>query len=141
MEIVSGEFSELLTSGEEVVMSDSASISGNVGKLVLTNKRLLFCSVKGFFNRKMIVEMEVALSDIANVVGDIGKTSMLTGVTGNSWLIIKPKVGEEWRFGFSGVDSMALWNFDVAQTQAMNKVSSWVNSLKLELLKIAQTRG
>jgi hypothetical protein len=32
---------KLLVEGEEVIQSDSASISGGGGKLVLTNKRLL----------------------------------------------------------------------------------------------------
>ena len=57
------------------------------------------------------------------------------GVTDNSWLVIKPKVGEELRFMFD-TGSMALWDFNNAQTMQMTKITNWVNSIKLELLKI-----
>jgi len=43
---MSEEFRGFLTSGEEVIMSDSASIDYGGGKLILTNKRLLFCGAK-----------------------------------------------------------------------------------------------
>jgi hypothetical protein len=80
-----------------------------------------------------VVKKEVELKDIVNVFGDFGGTSLL-GVVGNSWLVVKPKVGEEWRCGFL-TGSMVLLDFNTAQTMSMSKVNSWVNAIKLELLK------
>ncbi len=134
--MASYEFLKVLDKGETIVMSDSISIFGDTGKLVLTNKRLLFCGTKGILNREAFVKKEIALKDIANVSGDIGKAGIL-GVTGNSWLVVEPKSGREWRCGFLGV-GMAMWDYNMAQTQAMSRVNNWVASIKLELLKIAK---
>ena len=50
---------KLLVSGEEFVMSDSASTDFGGGKLVLTNKRLFFCGAKSTFNRELVIKKEV----------------------------------------------------------------------------------
>ena len=126
---------KFLVKGEEIVLSDSAGADISVrGKLVLTTKRLFLCGAKSLFKRDYVIKKQLELKDISNVQGDLGKTSLL-GVTDNSWLVIKPKVGEELRFMFD-TGSMALWDFNNAQTIQMTKITNWVNSIKLELLKL-----
>ena len=131
---------KLLAEGEQVILSDSAGIDLSLrGKLVLTSKRLLLCGAKGTFNRDYVIKKESELKDTANVVGELGKTSIL-GVTDNSWLVIKPKIGETLKVGFD-VGSMMLWDYNNAQTMQMTKVNNWVNSIKLELLKLERDFG
>jgi hypothetical protein len=123
---------KFLVNGEDVILSDSIAD----GKLILTSKRLFVCGPKGFLNRDYVLKKEVELKDIVNVYGDLGGTS-LVGVVGNSWLVVKPKVGEEWRCQFL-TGSMVLLDFNTAQTMSMSKVNNWVNAIKLELLKIVK---
>lgn len=125
---------KFLVDGEQIILIDSAGTEDFVrGKLVLTSKRLFLCGAKSIFNRNYVIKKEFVLKDIANVQGDLGKTSIL-GVTENSWLVIKPKVGENLRFQFD-VGAMVAWDFNNAQTMQMSKVTNWVSSIKIELLK------
>lgn len=136
-EIMSEEFRKLLGSGEEVVLSDAAAVFGSGGgKLVLTNKRLFFCGAKGLFNRELVIKREVALNDIANA--DFRKTSRLTDGADNSWLVVKPKDGGEWRCRFFITGWHPPEDFSAIREQSMGKVIFWVNSIRSELQKAAQ---
>ena len=122
---------KFLVDGENVILSDNI----NEGKLVLTSKRLFICGRKGFLSKEFVLKKEVEIKDIANVHGDLGKADLL-GVVGNSWLVVTPKVGEEWRCMFFSA-SMHLFNdFNTAQMFSISKVNNWVNAIHLELLKL-----
>ncbi len=128
----------LLVDGEKAILSDSTRCYAGTyefggGRLVLTSKRLFLCGARSTFNRDHVIKKEFLLTDIANVQGDFGN-SMLD-VAGNSWLVVKPKVGEEWSFRFSAGASMRFWDFNTAKAMEKIKVSDWVNSIKLQLLK------
>jgi len=117
---------KLLVAGENVILADSTDL----GRLVLTSRRLFICGPKGMLNRNYAVKREVSLRDIGDVYGEFGKATL--GIMGYSYLVIKPKVGEEWRLEFSK-GSMTFFAYNVAQTVSMSKVNNWVNAIKLAL--------
>jgi hypothetical protein len=112
---------KLLVAGEEVILCDSASIDYRQGKLVLTSKRLFFCGAKSTFNRDYVIKKEVELKDIAKVSGDITGGGLAYWAWLERALLISA--------------SMAAWDFNQAQAMSMTKVTNWVNSIKLELIK------
>ncbi len=126
---------KFVVDGEQIILIDSAETDDYVsGKLVLTSKRLFLCGAKSTFNRDYVIKKELELKEIANVQGDFGKTSIL-GVAGTSELIIEPKIGENLVLSLD-VGSMAIWDYNNAAAMQMTKVTNWINSIKLELLKV-----
>ena len=121
-----------LADGEAIIHNDPISD----GNLVLTTKRLFIYDAHGVFNRDYVIKKEVELKDIVDVSREIGKINAL-GVIGDSWLIVKPKVGEEWRCQFSS-SSKECCSFNAAQAMSITKVNNWVNAIKSELLKQAK---
>jgi len=127
---------QFLTDGEQIILIDSAGVDFSLrGKLVLTSKRLFLCGAKSTFNRNYVIKKEFDLIEIDSVQGDLGKTSIL-GVTDPSWLVIKPKVGDELRLQIEVSAMLSAIDFNNSMTMQMTKVTNWVNQIKLELLKL-----
>ena len=127
--MIEDETRKFLVDGETPILIDKT----NEGKLVLTSKRLFVYGSTSPFNRNSVLKMEVKLKDITSVHGYFGDSFL--GAVGNSWLVISNKAGEELLCHFYfGSDELFLDN-NTVQVMAMNKVSSWVNAINLELAK------
>jgi ribosomal protein L40E len=122
---------KLLVDGETLILADSIGAD----RLALTSKRLFIYGTKGFSgwaNLNYVLKEQVKLEDIDSAIGDFEDSGF--GVVGNSWLIIKLKVGKKWRCHFNS-DSMSIFSFNTAQMLSMTKVNSWVSAINLELSK------